>query len=207
LFSVGAQKWQIVASLIVLSILLVSCENQKSNQKFEGLEIDIPSAMPDLELTDTNGRAFNLRADTAGMVRLVYFGFTECPDICPIHLAQLSDVLELPQSPENVVVLFITVDPERDTPQVLRSYLDQFDSEFVGLSGSKIDLEAAQLAFGALVAAPQYPIEGKLTYGHDGRVFAFGPDDMGYTQYPHPTRQTSWAHDLPLLAQYRKTKS
>ena len=117
LFSVGAQKWQIVATLIVLSILLVSCGNQKSNQKFEGLEIDIPSAMPDLELTDTNGRAFNLRADTAGMVRLVYFGFTECPDICPIHLAQLRDVLELPQSPENVVVIFITVDPERDTPQ------------------------------------------------------------------------------------------
>ena len=62
----ATQKWQIVASLIVLSILLVSCENQKSNQKFEGLEIDIPSAMPDLELTDTNGRAFNLRADTNG---------------------------------------------------------------------------------------------------------------------------------------------
>jgi protein SCO1/2 len=207
LLSMATQKWQILVTLMVLCLLLVSCESQKSNQKFEGLEIDLPSGMPELELTDTNGIAFNLRADTKGMVRLVYFGFTECPDICPIHLAQLRDVLELPQSPENVVVIFITVDPERDTPQVLRSYLDQFNSEFVGLSGSKVDLEAAQLAFGALVATPQYPIEGKYTYGHDGRVFAFAPDDMGYTQYPHPTRQTSWAHDLPLLAQYRKTKS
>ena len=113
------------------------------------------------------------------MVRLVYFGFTECPDICPIHLAQLSDVLELPQSPENVVVLFITVDPERDTPQVLRSYLDQFDSEFVGLSGSKIDLEAAQLAFGALVAAPQYPIEGKLHIRARWQSFCVWPRRYG----------------------------
>jgi protein SCO1 len=207
LLSMATQKRHVLATLMVISLLLVSCESQKSNEKFEGLEMDPPSAMPELELTDTNGRAFNLRADTVGMVRLVYFGFTECPDICPIHLAQLKDVLELPQSPENVVVLFITVDPERDTPQVLRSYLDQFDKEFIGLSGKKVDIEAAQLAFGALVAVPQYPTEGKYTYGHDGRVFAFAPDGMGYTQYPHPTRQTSWAHDLPLLAQYRKTKS
>lgn len=207
LLSKATQKWHFLAILVVLSLLLVSCESQKNKQKFEGLEIGSPSALPELELTDTNGKAFNLKADTLGMVRLVYFGFTECPDICPIHLAQLRDVLELPQSPDNVVVLFITVDPERDTPQVLRSYLDQFDSEFIGLSGKKVEVEAAQLAFGALVAAPQYPTEGKYTYGHDGRVFAFAPDDMGYTQYPHPTRQTSWAHDLPLLAQYRKTKS
>ena len=207
LLSMATQKWLFLATLVVLSLLLVSCESQKNKQKFEGLEIESPSALPELELTDTNGKTFNLRADTLGMVRLVYFGFTECPDICPIHLAQLRDVLELPQSPDNVVVLFITVDPERDTPQVLRSYLDQFDSEFIGLSGKKVEVEAAQLAFGALVAAPQYPTEGKYTYGHDGRVFAFAPDDMGYTQYPHPTRQTSWAHDLPLLAQYRKTKS
>jgi cytochrome oxidase Cu insertion factor (SCO1/SenC/PrrC family) len=175
LLSMATQKWQILVTLMVLCLLLVSCESQKSNQKFEGLEIDLPSGMPELELTDTNGIAFNLRADTKGMVRLVYFGFTECPDICPIHLAQLRDVLELPQSPENVVVIFITVDPERDTPQVLRSYLDQFNSEFVGLSGSKVDLEAAQLAFGALVATPQYPIEGKYTYGHDGRVLRLPP--------------------------------
>ena len=95
--------------------------------------------------------------------------------------------------------VFITTDPARDTPDVIRSYLDQFSRDFVGLTGTEEELVAAQKALGSIVAVRESDDEN-YTMGHDGRVFAFAPDGWGYTQYPHPTRQSSWDHDLPLLA-------
>ena len=111
----------------------------------------------------------------------------------------LRDVLSRPGMPANVSVIFITVDPERDTPEVIRTYLDKFDTDFIGLTGTEEQLVAAQRAFGSIVAVRETDDEN-YTMGHDGRVFAFAPDGTGYTQYPHPTRQTAWVHDLPILA-------
>jgi protein SCO1/2 len=185
--------------LPVLLALLVGCSSTASGSEFEGLQLDPPTSMPAVVLNDLDGQPFDMVADTAGQVRLVYFGYTNCPDVCPIHLSQLRDVLARPGMPDNVAVIFVTVDPARDTPQVIRSYLDQFSSDFIGLTGTDAQLVAAQQAFGSVVAVRESD-DDDYTMGHDGRVFAFTPSGLGLTTYPHPTRQSSWVHDIPLLA-------
>lgn len=190
--------------ILAVITVITGCTDRGNESRFAGLEVDAPAKMPDLTLTDTAGRPFAMRSDTPGSVRLVYFGFTSCPDICPVHLAQLSDVLARPGMPPNVKVLFVTVDPERDTPKVMRTFLDRFNSEFVGLTGTVDQLLEAQQQFSALVALPSSVGDrDSPLIGHDGRVFAFAPDGMGRTQYPHPTRQTAWTRDLPILATLR----
>lgn len=154
---------------------------------------------PEFVLTDTSGRSFDFRAETAGKLTLLYFGYTYCPDVCSVQLAQIASVLNtLPAVDRDTVVVFVTVDPERDTPEIIRAFLDKFDSTFVGLTGSVSDVAAAQLAAGLPVASklgdpPDYAMS------HSGAVLAFAPDGFAYTQYPFGTRQTQWAHDLPKL--------
>jgi len=192
--------------LLVLAAAVIGCSSGPVDAEFEGLVVDEPGLMPSVVLTDTVGRPFDLVANTAGTVRLVYFGYTRCPDICSIHLTQLADVLSRPGVPTNVTVLFVTVDPARDTPEVLRAYLDGFDADFVGLTGTPDEVVQAQRAFGSIVALAESDDED-YTMGHDGRVFAFAPDGIGYTQYPHPTRQSTWVHDIPVLAGRRDAAS
>lgn len=194
----------LVGMLAITPALTTACADHASESSFAGLEVDAPATMPNPTLTDTEGKPFAMRSDTQGSVRLVYFGFTSCPDICPVHLAQLSDVLDRPGMPPNVKVLFVTVDPERDTSEVIRTFLDRFNSDFVGLTGTVDQLLEVQQQFSALVAIPETVEDGDSpVIGHDGRVFAFAPDGLGRTQYPHPTRQTAWTRDLPILATLR----
>lgn len=196
--------YRVAAALIAVSLTLASCAASSLEKPYSGLQLDEPLPMPDPVLVDTAGQRFAMRSDTQGNVRLVYFGFTSCPDICPVHLEQLSDVLARPGMPPNVKVLFVTVDPETDTPNVIRTFLDQFSVDFIGLTGTKERLVEVQRQFSALVASPSTDDEGVTNdLGHDGRVFAFAPDGLGRTQYPHPTRQTTWTRDLPILAALR----
>jgi len=167
---------------------------------YQGLDLGEPMAKPDIVLTDTSGRPYDLRAETAGDVTLLYFMYTTCPDICPIHLAQLANVLAAPDAPTNVKVVAVTVDPERDTPEVLREYLDTFSVDFVGLTGTTDGLAAAQRAANVPVAVKIPDDELGYTMGHAGQVIAYAPDGFSYVVYPFGTRQTHYAHDLPLLA-------
>ncbi len=161
--------------------------------------VDPPQPKPDFVLTDTTGRRFDFRADTDGRLTLLYFGYTYCPDICPVQLAQIAAVLDqLPDVRRNTTVVFVTVDPERDTPEVIRSFLDKFDTDFIGLTGTASQIAAAQQAAGLPVATkigdgPDY------TMGHSGQVLAYTPGGLMYTEYPFGTRQTQWASDLPKL--------
>ncbi|HEC08114.1 MAG TPA: SCO family protein [Acidimicrobiales bacterium] len=187
---------------LVLTVLLVlsACGRAAatSESTWAGVELAQPMAKPQLVLTDTDGNPYDLVERTAGRTTLVYFGYTSCTDICPIHLAQLSQVMSRNDMPRDVTVILITVDPERDTPEVLRRYLDSFDPEFVGLTGTVAEVEEAQRMFGLPVARPELDDPG--VYGHAGQVFAFAPDGLARTVYPYGTRQTQWVHDLPLLA-------
>lgn len=227
-----------VAAVAALALVAAACGRGagETASRFEGVATAEPARLPAMELFDTSGDSFHLVDDTRGTVRLLYFGFTNCIDICNIDMAQLSQVMDRSAVPPNVSVMFVTVDPMRDTPEVLRSYLDQFDTNFIGLRAHDDDqLRELQTAVGALnhirtdvegepLDMPPADghdhddegdhsehlddgfgalIEGSRNYlvGHDGRVFAFAPDGYGYAQYPHGTRQTTFVHDLPLLAE------
>ncbi len=221
--------------LFWLVLILSACSSVASSVDYEGLVVEDPQPLPQLVLTDTNGNDFDLVADTEGDVKLLYFGFTHCPDICNIQLNQISQVLSRPGAPTNVKVLFVSVDPERDTLPVIRTYLNNFSSDFIGLLASDDQLIQLQNEVGALsalkldkpddeVVTPPHSHDGDETHthddvahgdfqpgtvnyevGHDARMFAFAPDTIGYTQYPHPTRQSQYANDLVLLADIGST--
>ncbi len=186
---------------LVLAVLLVlsACGRAAAAPEgaWAGVELARPMAKPHLVLTDTDGNPYDLVGRTAGRTTLVYFGYTSCTDICPIHLAQLAQVMARNDMPRDIAVVFITVDPRRDTPEVMRRYLDSFDPRFVGLTGSVAEIDEAQRMFGLPIARPETDDPG--VYGHAGQVFAFAPDGVARTVYPYGTRQTQWVHDLPLL--------
>jgi protein SCO1/2 len=170
-----------------------------SSSAFDGTVLEPPQAKPEFVLTDTQGQPYDFQAETTGKLTLLYFGYTFCPDICPVQLAQLAAVMDrLPDVERNSVVVFVTVDPDRDTPQVIRSFLDKFDTKFVGLSGTVDQVEAAQRAAGVPVAV-KIGDGADYSMGHASQVIAYAPDGLAYTQYPYGTRQTQWVHDLPII--------
>src|SRR5579884_2466630 len=100
---------------------------------YRGGLVTPPLPKPSFILTDTSGRRFDFAAVTKGYVTLLFFGYTYCPDQCPMHMANLSAALKkLPAgTAERVKLVFLTTDPARDTPQVLRRWLDLFDRRFI----------------------------------------------------------------------------
>lgn len=155
-------------------------------------------------LTDTQGRQFDFARETAGYVTLLYFGYTHCPDVCPANMAAIATALRnLPLSVEDrVKVVFVTVDPERDTGPVLREWLDHFSyngHSVIGLTGSEEEIARAEAAFGVPPALKEQL--GNSTYGvsHAGYVIVFTPDGYAQRLYPEGVRAQDWAHDLPLL--------
>ena len=120
-------------SIIICSLaLLAGCD---SRPKFKSTDITGADYGQSLELADTSGKLRHL-SDFRGKAVVVFFGFTHCPDVCPTTLADLSRVMEaLGADADRVQVLFITVDPERDTPEDLGKYVHAFDPRFVALRG------------------------------------------------------------------------
>lgn len=136
-------------------------------------------AKPDMALTDTAGQPFNIAKDTAGDLTLVYLGYTHCPDVCPTFMAQVGQVLKA--MPTNVTsdikVIFITTDPARDTGPVLRKWLDVFDVNFIGLTGTEDQIDQISGMLG--VPPPEKEPLGGDNYAvsHGSFIYAFDKDD------------------------------
>ncbi len=156
----------------------VVISNLTRNDTFRGAEPATPYEMPDVTLTATNGRDFNLVTDTAYPVTIVFFGYTHCPDVC---LLVMSDVTQaLLQLPEDVrsetQMVFITTDPARDTPAVLRGYLDRYGSDFVGLTGDLDLIETAAARMGVAIEGKHKLPSGGYDVGHGAQVIGFRAD-------------------------------
>ena len=122
-----------------------------------------------------DGRAVTER-DFSGAPYLVFFGFTHCPDVCPTKLLEISEVFRAAgEKGRNLRALFVTVDPERDTPDVLKSYLGSFDERIVGLTGSREAVDAAVKAYRAY--ARKVPLkDGEYTMDHTALVYHMDRD-------------------------------
>lgn len=175
--------------------------------ELRGTVLDPSWPKPDFTLTDTRGAPYDFRAETDGFVTLLFFGYTHCPDVCPVHVANIAAVLQdLPFAQrERIRVVFVTTDPERDTPARLREWLDRFDRSFVGLRGTKAEVESVEAALHLPAAIRQPstpgPLPGAYAVGHAAQVIAFGTDGRAWVLYPFGTRQADWAHDLPKLVE------
>jgi protein SCO1/2 len=175
----------------------------KSEQvAYRGGLVTPPLPKPNIILTDTSGGRFDLPLKTQGHVTLLFFGYTHCPDICPLHMAYLASALKkLPaSSAEQFKVVFVTTDPTRDTPKALRAWLDHFDKNFIGLTGSEAAIEAAQVAAKISPAAKTVSPGGTADFGHAAFVIAYTKDNLGHVIYPSGITQEDWVHDLPQLA-------
>lgn len=138
---------------------------------------EIPLELPAFNLDATSGEAFS-RDDLRGQFSLMFFGFTNCPDICPLTLATLAQsygeledtVSELPE------VVFVSVDPNRDTTDGIAAYLQNFDARFSGVTGSRRNLDPLLRALGVTVMIHELPDQPSYSVTHNGTIYMIGPD-------------------------------
>jgi protein SCO1 len=173
---------------------------QQGNTYRGGL-VTPPLPKPQFVLRDTSGAAFNFRQRTDGYVTLLFFGYTSCPDQCPMHMANLGAALKkLPAgTADQVKLVFVTTDPARDSPAVVRRWLDLFDRRFIGLTGTEPAIQAVERASGVPLATKTGPANGDYGVAHANSVLAYTKDDLAHVIYPGGVSKDDWVHDLPLL--------
>jgi len=168
---------------------------------YRGGLVKPPLPKPRFTLTDTSGAPFDFWRETDGYVTLLFFGYTRCPDECPLHVANIARGLKkLPAGVgDRVKLVFVTTDPARDTPKVLRAWLNQFDKRFIGLTGSQAAIDAVQAAAMVPVATKTARAGDDYAVGHANFVLAYTRDNLAHVIYPGGVTQQDWAHDLPQL--------
>src|SRR5450759_4489939 len=139
-------KPQFSSFLLIFASAVLAQQGNTDN--YRGGLVTPPLPKPKFVLTDTSGAVFDFRQKTEGYVTLLFFGYTYCPDQCPMHMANLGAALKkLPAGiADQVKLVFVTTDPARDSPPVLRRWLDLFDRHFIGLTGTERAIEAVQRA-------------------------------------------------------------
>ncbi|MEE8603578.1 SCO family protein [Euzebya tangerina] len=166
---------------------------------WQGAVLPEPVPKPDFTLTDTDGDAFDFRADTADAdVTFLYFGYTTCPDICPLHMASIATALRSAPADvaDEVEVVFVSVDPSNDEP-LLRQYLDSFDPSFTGLIGSAEEVNRIMADIGLIPSA----IADSSGYppSHPVNIIAFTGDESRLA-YPTSVPGSLIAEDLTQIA-------
>ena len=164
---------------------------------FHGSLIDPPVPAVDFTLTDQTGQPFRL-SEQAGNVVLLFFGYTSCPDVCPATLTQFKRIrTEMGKEAGRVRFVLVTVDPQRDTAERLRQYLTGFDSSFVGLTGTWLDLDQVYRSYGVYQAIP---VPGPAyTVDHTDRVYAIDPKGNLRLTYTSDTTADDLAQDVRQL--------
>lgn len=160
-------------SVCALAVLAAGCSGDVSWKTK-----DIGGMMPELEFTLTSEDGETVKAERyTGRVNLLFFGYTHCPDVCPITLGRLRGVMDrLPEDvAEQIRVLFVSVDPRRDDPEALRTYTDQFGERFVGLTGSRDQLDALTKRYRTTYGYGEADEQGNYEVSHGSAVYAFDP--------------------------------
>ncbi|WP_229419453.1 SCO family protein [Pseudoduganella dura] len=161
---------------------------------------DPPRAAPDIALPASTGKPFRL-SGLRGKVVVLEFGFSHCESVCPVSLASLAQARKLlGAAAEDVQVLFITVDPARDTAARLRTYLAQFDASFIGITGS--EAQVAQLLKNYGISAARRPIGGSTTdysMSHSSYLYFIDRQGMQRAMMPFGRPAADIAHDLAIL--------
>jgi protein SCO1/2 len=172
-----------------------------SQATYRGGLVTPPLPKPHFVLTDTSGARFDFWNRTRRSITLLFFGYTYCPDECPMHMANLGAALKRlpPGIASQVKLVFVTTDPARDTRLDLRRWLDHFDKRFVGLTGTADALDAAQKAAGVPLAQKTDLRSGNYSVTHANFVVAYTKDNFGHVIYPGGVSEADWVHDLPLL--------
>jgi protein SCO1/2 len=204
---------RLAALFVVGALALAGCSSGSSggssgsaNPSGLAVAAKLPTSIgkPQLTLTDTDGQPYDLTARTEGRTTLLYFGYTHCPDVCPTTMADIAIALKsLAVVASRVTVVFVTTDPARDTPPVIKAWLAHFDSSFVGLTGSEKTIYAAADSLGVPLQPPMTESDGSITVNHGAQVIAFGPDNKAHAVFTAGAGSDGYIHDLPLIVENR----
>ncbi|MEU9912090.1 SCO family protein [Streptomyces sp. NPDC051001] len=180
----------------------VSVVSEEAGSDKAATVLDKPFEKPDLVLTDTGGQKYDLREQTKGRPTLIYFGYTHCPDVCPLtmnNIAVAKKQLTKAQQDE-LRIVFVTTDPDRDTPKALGKWLKGIDSQVVGLTGDFATIQAGARTLGISIEPPHKDKNGKIVSTHGTQVVAFSPKtDGGYVLYGEDATVDDYTKDLPRL--------
>ena len=153
----------------------------------------------DFALTDHNGKPRTL-ADFKGKAVVVFFGFMNCPDVCPTTMSEMASVMkQLGPLADRVQVLFITVDPERDTPESLAKYVPAFDTRFLGLTGDKAAIEKVTKEFRVFFQKVPGKEPGSYSIDHTAGSYMFDPQGRIRLFVRHGQDGAPLVHDLKML--------
>lgn len=172
----------------------------KDTSAYNGVE-ERRYELPDISLRAASGGTFNLAADTDEPVTMVFFGYTNCPDVCPTTTANIAQAVRQLPDPvrEEVQFVFITSDPARDTPDVLRTWLDRFNDSYVGLTGDLGKIEKAAKRLGVPLSGKEKLPSGGYLVGHGSQVIAFGPDGQSRVMWTAGTPVGEYRADIAQL--------
>jgi len=193
------QYWIKLVCLMLLLGLLSACQPTTSGNKLVATDITGADFEQNMRLTDHTGKMRTL-ADFKGKVVALFFGYTHCPDVCPTTMTDFKQTMKLLGEESNdVQVLFVTLDPERDTPEVLAQFVPSFDSRFIGLTGSVEEI--AETASMFKIFSSKVATEGRSTYTIDHSAGTYIYDKHGkirlYVEYGE--KPADLANDIKTL--------
>jgi len=177
---------------------------ERGQDGWYGLPTPTGRTLPPVTLTDVDGNAFRLDQDLIGRPTLLFFGYTSCPDICPIHLSAIASAMQQTRTNhDQLQVVFVSVDPERDTPDRIRTFLGHFDRRMIGLHGDSDEVQRAL----AHLDLPGPVVEGAdprgtgVLIGHPAQVIGFDASGVAQRVWPFGTRRADWVADLPRITE------
>lgn len=195
----GSIFWVLIAVLAGVSTLIVIDRSWSKSYDFQGAEFDPPLAVDDFRLTDQQDGVYQL-SEHRGKVILIFFGYTNCPDICPTTLAGLKQVRDgLGSRAENVEFVFLTLDPDRDTPSRLAQYLPNFAQDITGLTGSLEELAPVWDSFGAYRQISSGDSASGYLLDHTTRLYGIDPEGKLRVTYQFGTEPISIIKDVIYL--------
>ncbi len=166
-----------------------------------GAELTTPYALPDVALEDQNGRAFNLRTGSPAPVLVFFFGYTNCPDICLSTLTDLATATGRlsPEVRSRLQVVFVTVDPQRDTPAVMAKYLSRIEPGFIGLTGKDAAIKGVAAFMGVAVEGIEQRSDGGYDVTHSAQVVGFDASRRGVVVWTQGTPIGTYRADFERL--------
>ncbi|MCW5632694.1 MAG: SCO family protein [Rubrivivax sp.] len=165
--------WPALWLAVVLALSACERSGPGASAPFKSIDITGADYAQGLELSDPDGKRRTL-AEFKGKVVVLFFGFTQCPDVCPTTLAEIATVKQqLGADGARVVPVFVTVDPERDTPAVLKAYVGSFGADFVALRGTPEETKAVARAFKIFYAKVPGKTESSYTVDHTARSYVY----------------------------------
>ena len=194
-----AFRWLLVFIVAALAVFIAGCNRAGDGAApgFRGIDLTGAPYGRNFRLTDADGRERTL-ADYKGKAVLMYFGFVQCPDVCPTALIRAAKVKQLLGADgDKLQVIFITIDPERDTPEVIKAYTAAFDPSFIGLYGDA--KRTRETADEFKVYYKQVPTGSSYTMDHSALSYAFDPQGRLRLALRHEQTAEDYAHDLRQL--------